>query len=243
MLPPADTIQSSPRPVVAVDVGSFGKLSVSSGQKGMVCDAETNANGSSGLTWSGDSTCVLRQAAAGPHRPLRQSIGRQGNQTDRGGQYPNHHDPRAIKSSPQTIDARETRKRVPAYHSLPGALSESARGPESLSGAVRGDIVIGEVCRRRGPDPSWKNILENQGPLCASYEAGDSRRFRSQGDSPAYMHQIFVGLRSLEHPGYGGWGGRFKPYRWGNNIWNGAADDGILHTIFSRPAAAVGAFV
>ena len=40
------------------------------------------------------------------------------------------------------------------------------------------------------------------------------------------MHQIDVGLRSLEHPGYGGWGGRFSPdSERGKNVWQGAKDD------------------
>jgi len=31
--------------------------------------------------------------------------------------------------------------------------------------------------------------------------------FRSEGDSPAFIYQIHVGLRGLEHPRYGGWVG------------------------------------
>ena len=43
--------------------------------------------------------------------------------------------------------------------------------------------------------------------------------FISEGDSPAYLHLIDVGLNNLEHPDYGGWGGRYKqsdtnPSRW-----------------------------
>ena len=34
--------------------------------------------------------------------------------------------------------------------------------------------------------------------------------FISEGDSPAYLHLIDVGLNNLEHPDYGGWGGRLK---------------------------------
>lgn len=68
------------------------------------------------------------------------------------------------------------------------------------------------------------NILQGHGPLCASYkahqagdkgfEAGD---FRSEGDSPAFLHTIPTGLRSLESPGWGGWGGRFVQVR--DNTW------------------------
>ena len=43
--------------------------------------------------------------------------------------------------------------------------------------------------------------------------------FISEGDSPAFLHLIDVGLDNLEHPDYGGWGGRYKqsqtsPSRW-----------------------------
>jgi len=77
-------------------------------------------------------------------------------------------------------------------------------------------------------DAEWmkKNILKHHGPLCASYEAHDDGRFRSEGDSPAFMHSIDVGLRSLEHPSYGGWGGRFVKEKGTKNVWQGAEDDG-----------------
>jgi len=70
-----------------------------------------------------------------------------------------------------------------------------------------------------------ENILKGHGPLCAPYESNRGGAFRSEGDSPAFMHQILVGLRSLEHPGYGGWGGRFRQERAGGAIWRGARDD------------------
>jgi hypothetical protein len=74
-------------------------------------------------------------------------------------------------------------------------------------------------------DGKWmkENILEGHGPLCAMYEAHSDGRFRSEGDSPSYMHEINVGLRSMEHPTYGGWGGRFKRV---GPMWRDAEDDG-----------------
>ncbi|MHC4200450.1 MAG: nucleoside hydrolase-like domain-containing protein, partial [Planctomycetota bacterium] len=79
-------------------------------------------------------------------------------------------------------------------------------------------------------DRDWmqRNILRGHGPLCARYEVHGKKGFRSEGDSPAFMHQIPVGLRSLEHPGYGGWGGRFVKDRRGRNVWRGARDGGDL---------------
>lgn len=73
---------------------------------------------------------------------------------------------------------------------------------------------------------SWmkENILENHGPLCSLYKAhrgGDKGfvdgDFRSEGDSPAFMHQINTGLRNLESPDWGGWGGRYILVR--ENTW------------------------
>ena len=79
-------------------------------------------------------------------------------------------------------------------------------------------------------DRDWmeENILQGHGPLCAPYEAHPQKGFRSEGDSPAFMHQILVGLRSLEHPGYGGWGGRFVRENPGSATWRGARDGGDL---------------
>ncbi len=69
-----------------------------------------------------------------------------------------------------------------------------------------------------------ENILENHGPLCASYKAHTAGEagfvegdFRSEGDSPAYMHTIVTGLRNLDNPDWGGWGGRYVKVR--ENTW------------------------
>ncbi|MCD6288681.1 MAG: hypothetical protein J7M12_06155, partial [Candidatus Hydrogenedentes bacterium] len=51
----------------------------------------------------------------------------------------------------------------------------------------------------------------------------------SEGDSPSFMHQIDVGLRSMENPTYGGWGGRFAREEGTKNVWRGAEDDGDLY--------------
>jgi len=76
-------------------------------------------------------------------------------------------------------------------------------------------------------DRDWmaKNILKNHGSLCAAYEARKDGAFRSEGDSPAFMHLIEIGLRNLEQPSYGGWGGRFE---WAGNQWRSAPDDGSI---------------
>ena len=72
------------------------------------------------------------------------------------------------------------------------------------------------------------NITVDRGPLAGAYEPNNGA-FRSEGDSPSFMHQIEVGLRSLENPGYGGWGGRFVQEKPGvTNVWKDAQDDGNL---------------
>lgn len=86
-------------------------------------------------------------------------------------------------------------------------------------------------------DREWmaKHILQNHGPLCAVYEARKDGAFRSEGDSPAFMHLIDVGLRNLEQPNYGGWGGRFE---WAGNQWRSAPDDGSITLPIMRWATA-----
>lgn len=67
-------------------------------------------------------------------------------------------------------------------------------------------------------------ILNNHGPLCSLYKAHkpedkdfEDGDFRSEGDSPAFMHEIETGLRNLERPDWGGWGGRYVRVR--DNTW------------------------
>ncbi|WP_116106619.1 DUF1593 domain-containing protein [Lewinella sp. IMCC34191] len=83
------------------------------------------------------------------------------------------------------------------------------------------------------------HIIKNHGPLTANYYSyGDGRKqtgdpehihgdperldssqwgsfqpydFLSEGDSPAFLHLLNVGLHSLSHPSWGGWGGRLVP--------------------------------
>ncbi len=62
-----------------------------------------------------------------------------------------------------------------------------------------------------------QNLLQDHGPLLDLYKAHDDGRFRSEGDSPSFLHVIPTGLRSVESPGWGGWGGRFVKVR--ENTW------------------------
>ncbi|MBQ2950556.1 MAG: DUF1593 domain-containing protein [Prevotella sp.] len=62
-----------------------------------------------------------------------------------------------------------------------------------------------------------ENILNNHGPLAASYKAHNNGDFRSEGDSPAFMYTIATGLDNPEQPGWGGWAGRYVKLR--ENTW------------------------
>lgn len=66
-------------------------------------------------------------------------------------------------------------------------------------------------------DWTQENLVKDHGPLLALYKARDNGEFRSEGDSPSYMHEIVTGLRNLDHPDWGGWGGRYVNKR--ANVW------------------------
>ncbi len=61
------------------------------------------------------------------------------------------------------------------------------------------------------------HILRNRGPLTALYHSHENGDFRSEGDSPAFLHTIPTGLRNMESPDWGGWGGRYVRVR--ENTW------------------------
>ena len=60
------------------------------------------------------------------------------------------------------------------------------------------------------------NIIKGHGPLCDVYE-NNNGAFNAEGDTPSFLHCIPNGLRSMESPGNGGWGGRYIPVQ--NNVW------------------------
>lgn len=75
------------------------------------------------------------------------------------------------------------------------------KGPLMENYALMGDgkIIEGELYEElRGTDDYLKN-----NPNYQKYD------FISEGDSPSFLYLIDMGLRSLENPSYGGWGGRF----------------------------------
>jgi len=97
------------------------------------------------------------------------------------------------------------------------------------------EIMSPEVQAYFSPEWLKDNILENHGPLCAMYEPRSDGTFRSEGDSPAFLHMIDVGLRTLEHPSFGGWGGRFERR---SDRWRSAPDDEDIYKPILRWAIA-----
>lgn len=65
---------------------------------------------------------------------------------------------------------------------------------------------------------SWmtEHIIKGHGALCDAYPNKDGA-FNGEGDTPAFLHTIPNGLRNIEAPGNGGWGGRYVKIR--NNVW------------------------
>ncbi len=97
-----------------------------------------------------------------------------------------------------------------------------------------------------------ENIINNHGPLTKMYysygdgqkQAGDDEHihgdlsklktgqwgsfnqydFISEGDSPAFLHLVNVGLDNLANPHYGGWGGRLKQSKTNPSRWEDGED-------------------
>jgi hypothetical protein len=65
-----------------------------------------------------------------------------------------------------------------------------------------------------------ENILTSHGALCKLYKDKNGG-FRSEGDTPSFLHLINVGLDTITHPEYGGWGGRFQQ---SGNEWRSSLD-------------------
>ncbi len=96
--------------------------------------------------------------------------------------------------------------------------------------AYRWDRIIPKE-KRAFFSGAWmkENILQGHGPLCVLYKAHEDGRFRSEGDSPAFLHTIVTGLRNLESPDWGGWGGRYVKVR--ENTWL----DPVLESRYEYP--------
>jgi len=66
-----------------------------------------------------------------------------------------------------------------------------------------------------------ENLRTGHGPLAAMYIPRKDGAFRSEGDSPSFMHLIDTGLRRAEHHDWGSWGGRFRQI---GAVWRSTAN-------------------
>lgn len=60
-----------------------------------------------------------------------------------------------------------------------------------------------------------QHLRDERNPLGKFYE----QPFISEGDTPAFLYSLPTGLRSSEHPTYGGWGGRFYRVEGFENVY------------------------
>jgi hypothetical protein len=75
-----------------------------------------------------------------------------------------------------------------------------------------------------------RNVKNGHGPLGALYP----QTYISEGDSPAFFYVVDNGLRNHEHPGFGGWGGRFKKVAGFERVFIDAEDEGGKKHQFAR---------
>jgi hypothetical protein len=111
------------------------------------------------------------------------------------------------------------------------------------------DKLVPEI--RSYLDGNWyaEHIKSNHGPLAGSYflwgdgqkltadpdhiqgDTAETRQagrnqydFISEGDSPSFLYLINTGLRNIEDPSYGGWGGRFEHSKSTARLWKDGND-------------------
>jgi hypothetical protein len=80
----------------------------------------------------------------------------------------------------------------------------------------------GHVYPGEEPRSQFGSNMELAGGNWWGHQDRDKYDMISEGDSPSFLYLIDKGLRSLENPGYGSWGGRFV--RKEDNEFNPAAD-------------------
>jgi hypothetical protein len=94
-------------------------------------------------------------------------------------------------------------------------LASAPEGADKREGAYRGMYLGGieELTSREWIDTHVRN---NHGPLGKLYPpetwtAPNPHGALKEGDTPSWFYFLELGLQDPDHPGWGGWGGRFKP--------------------------------
>jgi Protein of unknown function (DUF1593) len=105
-------------------------------------------------------------------------------------------------------------------------LAKSAPGADKRTGAYRGMYLGGDESLT---SRDWVNahVLENHGPLGALYPTStwtepNPHATLKEGDTPSWFYFLPIGLGDPAHPGWGGWGGRFRHVRAG--LWRDDRD-------------------
>jgi hypothetical protein len=105
-------------------------------------------------------------------------------------------------------------------------LAKSARGADKRTGAYRGMYLGGDesLTSRDWVD---SHLRKGHGPLGALYPtetwtAPNPHSTLKEGDTPSWFYFLPTGLSDPAHPGWGGWGGRFRHESEG--LWRDAKD-------------------
>lgn len=96
-------------------------------------------------------------------------------------------------------------------------LAKAPEGEDKREGAYRGMYLGGDesLTSREWIDA---NVIEDHGPLGAMYPtktwtAPNPHSCLKEGDTPSWFFFLHNGLQDPDHPGWGGWGGRFLAER------------------------------
>jgi hypothetical protein len=105
-------------------------------------------------------------------------------------------------------------------------LAKSAPGADKRTGAYRGMYLGGDesLTSRAWVD---SHVLLNHGPLGALFPTStwtdpNPHATLKEGDTPSWFYFLPTGLGDPAHPGWGGWGGRFRHVRAG--LWRDDKD-------------------
>jgi hypothetical protein len=105
-------------------------------------------------------------------------------------------------------------------------LAKSAPGADKRTGAYRGMYIGGDesLTSRAWVDA---HVLKNHGPLGALFPTStwtdpNPHATLKEGDTPSWFYFLPNGLGEAAHPGWGGWGGRFRHV--GAGLWRDDRD-------------------
>ena len=105
-------------------------------------------------------------------------------------------------------------EQYPQHRGLFYILNQAAKGEDKRNAAFRGMYLGGDESLT---SQQWieTHVSQNHGPLGALYPletwtAPNPHGVMKEGDTPSWFYFLSMGLSNPDHPGWGGWGGRFK---------------------------------